>query len=110
MFFARTSYNSLTPVIVNKNVVAYGIHLPTVAHAHTPYAHTRTQTPHTHTRKLTFNTFLSDICFRVIKLFSPKINTVIAIGCGMSLLFIPLLGLDNPEVVGESWLCSVGVD
>ena len=47
--------------------------------------------------------------FRLIKLSSPKINSVIAFGCGMSLLFIPLLGIDNPEVVGRHMICSVGV-
>ena len=38
---------------------------------------------------------------------SPMINTVIAFGCGLSLLFIPFLGIDNDEEVGTSSLCAV---
>ncbi|KAI0230313.1 Gamma-aminobutyric acid type B receptor subunit 2 [Lamellibrachia satsuma] len=51
-----------------------------------------------------FNVYYSKL--KVIKMSSPKINTIIAIGCGMSLLFIPLLGVDNPETIGTNWLCS----
>ncbi|KAI0219795.1 Gamma-aminobutyric acid type B receptor subunit 1 [Lamellibrachia satsuma] len=51
-----------------------------------------------------FNVYYSNL--KVIKMSSPKINSVIAIGCGMSLLFIPLLGVDNPETIGTNWLCS----
>ncbi|KAI0240075.1 Gamma-aminobutyric acid type B receptor subunit 1 [Lamellibrachia satsuma] len=51
-----------------------------------------------------FNVYYSNL--KVIKMSSPKINTVIAIGCGMALLFIPLLGVDNPETIGTNWLCS----
>ncbi|KAI0222008.1 Gamma-aminobutyric acid type B receptor subunit 2 [Lamellibrachia satsuma] len=54
-----------------------------------------------------FNVYYSKL--KVIKMSSPKINTVIAIGCGMSLLFIPLLGVDNPETIGTNWLCSTRI-
>ena len=56
---------------------------------------------------LTCICIVSIMYFRLIKLSSPRINSLIALGCGLSYLDILFFGLDSLGVERKTWMCGV---